>query len=97
MTLHPRAPASLILQAKQPLPRRLIRAFHPLSAHIALAKISKSLPNLRLLPGCGLGAGLVGKARVVASVQSTTRTFGIVLFVVWVLECAGSGAPVVGE
>lgn len=98
-TLHPKALASRILQARQPLPRLLTRAFHPLSAHNALAIISISLPNLCLLdPKCGLGDGLVGNATAVSSVQSITRTLGILLSVVCVLDCAGSVAgPAVVE
>jgi len=91
ITLQPSAPASLTLHARQPRPRLLIRASQPLSAHSALANISISLPNLCLLPPrCGLGEGLMGKARLVESLQSMTSTLGMVLFVVWVLECAGS-------
>ena len=38
----------------------------------------------------GLGDGRTGNAMVVLSVQSMTRAFGILLLVVWVLECAAS-------
>lgn len=43
---HPKALASLILQAIQFLPFLLIKAFKPFSAHHARASISRSDPNL---------------------------------------------------
>jgi hypothetical protein len=93
-TLRPSALASLTLQDKQHLPFLLINAFHPLSAHKALANISVSLPNLPLCPAdkCGDGVGRVGNAVIVLSVQSITRTLGIGLFVVWVVDWLGSPA-----
>lgn len=48
-TLHPNAPASRMAQARHPLLRREISAFHPLSAQMALTSISMSLPNCLLL------------------------------------------------
>jgi hypothetical protein len=93
ITLQPKALASLTLQDRQPRPLLLTSAFHPLSAHKALANISTSLPNV--LPfgaadKCGDGVGRVGNAVVVLSVQSMTRTFGIGLFVVCVVDWVGS-------
>lgn len=44
-TLHPKAPASRIAQARQPRRRRLMMAFQPLSAQIARTMISRSEPN----------------------------------------------------
>ena len=85
------ADASLTAQDKHPLPLRLTSAFHPLSAHRALANISISLPNLCLWPTCGEGMGRGGRFVVVASVQSMTSTLGIELDVVCVLDCVGSG------
>lgn len=53
MTFQPNAPASRIAQAKQPLLLRLMSAFHPLSAQMALTSISASLPNcLRRVSEC---------------------------------------------
>lgn len=92
-TLHPRALASLTEQLKHPLPLLLINAFHPLSAHKALASISVSLPNVRPLgpaEECGDGVGRVGNAIVVLSAQSMTRTFGIGLLVVCVVDWVSS-------
>jgi len=47
--------------------------------------ISLLLPLAR-----GLGDGRIGNATVVLSIQSITRTFGILLLVVCVLECAAT-------
>jgi len=47
-TFHPKAPASRMAHARQPLLRRLINAFQPFSAQIARTKISISDPNCRL-------------------------------------------------
>lgn len=44
-TLQSSAPASLTAHPRQPLRLRLIMAFHPASAHAALARISASDPN----------------------------------------------------
>lgn len=44
-TLHPKAPASRIAQARHPRRRRLMMAFQPLSAQIARTMISRSEPN----------------------------------------------------
>jgi hypothetical protein len=99
ITLHPNAPASLTVQAKHPLPFLLIKAFHPLSAHNARAKISISLPNLCLC-GCGVcgeGEGRIGKAVMVESVQSMTSTLGMVLLVVCIVERFASRGDWGGE
>lgn len=97
-TRNPNAPASRMLQARQPLPLLLTRAFHPLSAHKARARISMSFPNLcLLLSKCGLGDGRGGKASSVESVQSTTRILGIVCSLAWVIKCAGSTAGSLSE
>jgi len=92
MTLQPSAAASLTLHAKHPLPRLDITAFQPLSAHTALARISKSLPNISCLLALarGLGDGRIGNALEVLSMQSMTRILGILLLVVCVLECAAT-------
>lgn len=59
MTFHPRAPASLMAQDKQPRLRRLIIAFQPFSAHRARTRISRSDPNCLLrVPSRILASGL---------------------------------------
>jgi len=99
MTLQPKAAASLTLHAKQTLPRLDITASQPLSAHTALASISMSLPKALLLLQLarGLGDGRIGNATVVLSIQSIIRTFGILLLVVCVLECAATVGEVDGD
>jgi hypothetical protein len=96
MTLHPKAPASLTAQAMHPLPRRLIRAFQPLSAHKARATISRSLPEATfwfgpdVVPITGDETRDGGYFVIGVSVQSITSTFRIPLEVVWVLDKLGS-------
>ena len=90
ITLHPSAPASLTAQAIHPLPLRLMSAFQPLSAHKALASISRSLPEEGFGANAGDGAREAEYLARDASVQSITRTFLILLDVVWVLDCDGS-------
>jgi hypothetical protein len=86
ITPHPKAPASRTAQEIHPLPLRLISAFQPLSAHNALARISRSLPNCRPFEPptteSRFAVGFLGESAISTSVQSSTRTRGMVELVV---------------